>query len=381
MYKVITTTEELEEAAAVWARSGYVTIDTEFLRERTYWPQLCLVQIACEQGASAVDPLAKGISLEPLRALLEDPTVLKVMHAGKQDIEIFVRLFGEVPIPLYDTQLAAMVLGYGEQMGYEALIRKLTAHELDKSQQFTDWSRRPLSEAQLEYAIADVVYLREAYVLLRDELAQTERESWLDEELRKLADPALYATDPEQVWLRLKKRGNKPHYLARLRALAAWREHEAMRLDKPRGWVLNDDAVQEIAMTNPKNAASLRKGRMIGRHLSQLDLDVVMEVVQAANALPSGECPQLARGEGLPPEKEAARDLLRLLLREKCREHRIVPRLMASSDDLDALLLGKASPILEGWRYEKFGHDAEALLAGKLSLSLGKMGELRVSAE
>lgn len=372
MSAIITDTKTLADFCLRLKEEEFITVDTEFIRERTYFPQLCLIQIAGETEVAAVDPLAPGISLEPLLELMRDENVLKVFHAASQDLEIFYYLMQEkLPTPLYDTQIAAMVCGFGEQIGYESIVLQLCGVQLDKSQRFTDWSRRPLKVEQQEYALADVTHLREVYRKLRQQIAGQGRESWIEEEFVALSDPEEYITRPEEAWLRQKSRERKPRYLARLKALAQWREEEAMRQNRPRGWILNDDALQEIAQTNPITEANLRRGRMIKKHLDQLDMKLLLLLIEGANTLPVQQCPRLPERKHVPGELDSSKDLLKVLLKLKCQEHNVAARLVVSSDGLNDLLLGEEHlPFMKGWRYEVFGRDAKLLLEGKLAIRL-----------
>lgn len=375
---VITDTATLADFCSRWAKERFVTVDTEFIREKTYFPMLCLVQVAGAEDAAVIDPLAEGIDLKPLIALMRDPNVLKVFHAGSQDLEIFYLLMEGLPSPLYDTQIAAMVCGFGEQVGYESIVQQLCARQIDKSQRFTDWSLRPLKPEQLLYALADVTHLRDVYEKLRDRIAEEGREDWIEEELGGLADPDHYVTRPEDAWLKQRHRERRPRYLARLRALAQWREEEAIRQNKPRGWILNDDALQEIAQTNPINEAGLRRCRTIKKHLSQLDTKLLLLLIETANTLPVNQCPRLPEKKHVPHEYDSSKDLLKVLLKLKCQQHNVAQRLVATVDDLNDFLLGDPAPFLKGWRYEVFGEDAKRLLAGDLAVTLkDKKAELK----
>jgi len=301
---------------------------------------------------------------------MRNKNVLKVFHAGSQDLEIFYHLMQELPAPLYDTQIAAMVCGFGEQVGYESIVQQLLGQSLDKSQRFTDWSLRPLKPEQLLYALADVTHLRDVYDRLNAQIVKNERESWIYEELATLSDPEKYITHPEEAWLRLRPRERRPHYLARLKALAQWREEEAIRQNKPRGWILNDDALQEIAQTNPVTEAALRRGRTIKKHLGDLDLKLLALLIEGANTLPTHQCPRLPDKKHVASDQDSTRDLLKVLLKLKCQEHNVAPRLVAMADDLNDFLLGNPVPFTKGWRYEVFGMAAEALLGGKVALAV-----------
>ena len=372
MVTVITDTATLSAFCHRLQSESYVTVDTEFIREKTYYPLLCLIQIAASKEAAVIDPLAEGMSLDPLLALMRNKSVLKVFHAGGQDLEILYHLMGELPSPLYDTQIAAMVCGFGEQVGYESIVQQLCNEPLDKSQRFTDWSHRPLKPEQLRYALADVTHLRHVYARLKEQISLAGREAWIEEELTSLADPDQYVTHPEEAWLKQRIRERKPRYLARLRALAQWREEEAMRQNRPRGWILNDDALQEIAQTNPVTEANLKRGRMIKKHLGDLDLKLLLLLIETANTLPIAQCPRLPEKRHVPSDLDSSKDLLKVLLKLKCQRHNVAARLVASADDLNDFLLGDLPPFMKGWRYEVFGEDAARLLSGKLAIGLNE---------
>ncbi len=371
MTVVITDTNALSIFCDRLMSEPFITVDTEFIRERTYYPQVCLIQVGGGEDAMAIDPLADGISLEPLFALMRHKTTIKVFHAGSQDLEIFYQLMGDLPAPVYDTQIAAMVCGFGDQVGYESLVNQLCNVQIDKSQRFTDWSHRPLKDAQLDYAIADVTHLRDVYTKLLTHIETHKRQAWIEEELANLCDPDRYVTHPEDAWLKMKIRERRPRYLARLRALAQWREEEAIRQNKPRGWIINDDALQEIAQTNPITEQALRRVRMIKKHLNKLDLSLLLLLIEGANTLPTNQCPRVPQRKQLPSELDGSKDLLKVLLKLKCQEHNVAPRLVASADELNLLLLGEPHiPYMKGWRYEVFGKDAEALLAGQVHMAV-----------
>ena len=367
---VISDTAMLTDYCRRWQKEAYVTVDTEFIREKTYFPLLCLIQVAGGEDAAVIDPLAPGISLAPLLELMRNKAVLKVFHAGSQDLEIFYQLMDGLPDPIYDTQIAAMVCGFGEQVGYEAIVQQLCGRQLDKSQRFTDWSLRPLRPEQLQYALADVTHLQEVYRKLESQITKQGRQSWIYEELSALADPEKYVTHPDEAWLRLRPRERKPHYLARLKALAQWREEEAIRQNKPRGWILNDDAVQEIAQTNPLSENALKRGRAIKKHLGQLDLKLLVLLIEGANTLPTNQCPRLPERKQSVSDQESTRDLLKVLLKLTCQKNNVAPRLVASAEDINDFLLGVPVAFTKGWRMEVFGQAAEALLAGKCALAV-----------
>ena len=277
----------------------FVTVDTEFMRETTYWAKLCLVQVAGPDEAYCIDPLAPGIDLAPLYALLADPKILKVFHAGRQDLEIFFHATGKVPAPVFDTQVAAMVCGFGDQVGYETLVAKLAGAQLDKSQRFTDWSLRPLTERQVKYALADVTHLRKAYVTLRKMLEKSGRTAWLQEELATLTDPATYQNEPKDSWRRIKARTRSPRMLAVLQALASWRETTAQAMDMPRQRVAKDDALLELAASLPSNVEDIKRSRLAKPLASGKYADGVLAAVAAGRAIPEADCPKLGTGRRL----------------------------------------------------------------------------------
>jgi ribonuclease D len=367
---LLTTTAEVESLCAELAREPFVALDTEFMRDRTYWPKLCLIQLAGKERHAAIDPLASGLELDPLFELLAEPAVVKVFHAARQDIEIFYNLTGRVPMPLFDTQLAAMVCGYGEEVGYETLVGQLAKARIDKSSRFTDWERRPLSPEQLAYALADVTHLRTVYMKLKEKLETTGRSSWVDQELAELTNPTTYQQPPEEAWKRLKVRSRDARFLAIVRALAAWRERTAQERDLPRNRVLRDDLLLEIAANRPITLEQLTRLRRI--NLDRRSAPAVVEAIQGALALPQAELPtpepppKLARGLG------PLIDLLRVLLKLKCEEHHVAQRLVATAADLEAIA-AEAEPdvaALKGWRYEVFGQAALALKRGELGLAV-----------
>ena len=367
---LLTTTAEVAVLCAELAREPYVAIDTEFMRDRTYFPKLCLVQLAGAKRHAAIDALAPGIDLAPLLALLANQNVLKVFHAARQDIEIFYRLSGAVPAPLFDTQLAAMVCGYGEEVGYETLVSQIAKGRVDKSSRFTDWSRRPLSAQQLTYALGDVIHLRVIYERLKRQLEQTGRSEWVAEELADLTNPATYDQPLEDAWQRIKVRSREPRFLAILRALAAWREAEAQRRDVPRNRIVRDDLLLEIAANRPTSVEELAALRRI--NLDRQSVEAVVGAVRAALALPQGELPQLEPPPKTPRGLGPAVDLLRVLLKLQCEEHRVAQRLVANTADLEAIA-SQARPdvaALKGWRFEVFGRAALALKRGELSLAI-----------
>lgn len=354
----------------------FLALDTEFLRERTYYPQLCLVQVAAPEGdAILLDPLT-GDDMTDLEEALFDPEVVKVFHAGRQDLEIFVKLYGRVPAPIFDTQIAAMALGYGESVSYAALVADVCRHSIDKSQQFTDWSIRPLTPEQLAYAADDVLYLREVYTNFCQRLDALGRREWIEEEMAGLSDPAIYTVDPDAAWERIKIRSDKPHVLAVLKGLAAWREREAQRRDIPRGRIFKDETLAEIALTQPRNAPALARVRGFPSDLAEKTLGQnVLRVVEESLALPKDAMPRIERAKPFPADLQPVLEMLKMLLKIQASETGISPRLVADGDELQTLaLLGENAnvPCLSGWRRSVFGEHALALMTGNLALSVDK---------
>ncbi len=353
--------------------ADFVAVDTEFMRERTYRPQLCLVQVAGPVESAAIDPLADGIDLAPLHAMMADKATLKVFHAARQDIEIFYQLGGAVPAPIADTQVMAMVLGFGEAASYETLASKLAGARIDKTQRFTNWSHRPLSDRQIAYAMSDVIPLRKVYERLQKKLAKTGRAEWVQEEMAVLTDPGTYRVDPDSAWERLRPRTNKPRYLAVLRAVAAWREAEADRRNLPRNRVLRDDTLLDVAGQAPANAEALSRARGIPRGFAESRAGTeLLAAIAAAGALPESECPQLPpRPMGLNGAGPLV-DLLKVLLKMRCETNEVAQKLVASTADLELIAADDRAdvPALQGWRREIFGDDALSLKRGKLGLAV-----------
>ncbi len=353
--------------------ASFVTVDTEFMREKTYWPRLCLVQVAGPGEARVIDALAPGIDLESLFALLADTSQLKVFHAARQDLEIFYHLAGRLPAPVFDTQVAAMVCGFGDSVGYETLIAKLTKARVDKSSRFTDWTLRPLRERQIAYALSDVTHLREAYGKLEKKLAANGREGWLDEEMAVLTAPGTYAMDPVQAFRRIKTRGANARFLAVLREVAAWREREAQRRDLPRQRVLRDEALVEIAHHTPSTVAELARTRGLGRGLAEREAGAaLLEAVRRGLAVPEKDRPRPKADPPLPRGLGPVSDLLKVLLKLTCEESGVARKLVASSADLERIAaFGEDAqvPALRGWRREVFGEDALKLRAGETALA------------
>ena len=375
---LITETASLAAFCGRLRSAEFVTVDTEFMRETTYWAKLCLVQVAGADEAHCIDPLAPGIDLAPLHDLLADPKVLKVFHAGRQDLEIFFNATKAVPTPVFDTQIAAMVCGFGDQVGYETLVAKLAGARLDKSQRFTDWSLRPLTERQVTYALADVTHLRKAYTALNKMLAQTGRSAWLQEELSTLTDPATYQNEPKDSWRRIRARTRSPRMLAVLQALAAWRETTAQAMDMPRQRVAKDDALVELAASLPATVDDIKRSRIAKPLASGKYVDGVLAAVAAARAIPEDQCPRLEKIDGGDNQAPRAMvDLLKLLLKTISETHNVASRLIATSDDLEELANSDNAdvPALHGWRRELFGNDALKLKHGKIAIGLSANGQ------
>jgi len=369
----ISTTEGLAGICRTLANAEFVTVDTEFMRESTYWPKLCLVQIAGPDAEAVIDPLAAGIDLKPFFDLMRDTNVIKVFHAARQDVEIVHNLAGIIPLPIFDTQIAAMVCGFGEAVSYGALVKRFLRRNLDKSSRFTDWSRRPLSEKQLHYALGDVTYLRDIYLKLKERLESTNRASWLDEEMAQLTNPKNYATAPEDAWRRLKLRARSPSELAVMIEVAAWRERAAQMQNVPRSRVIKDDAIYDVASQAPTSAEELGRLRSVhdGFARSARGRELI-EAVRRGRAMPEQDMPQLDIAEPLPPTAAAVADLLRVLLKSVSARFDVAAKLIATSDDLDRIALDDAADVaaLKGWRRELFGADALALKAGKVALAV-----------
>lgn len=368
---MISDTASLAAFCDSLAAAPYVTVDTEFMREKTYYPQLCLVQVGGPDEAKAIDPLAPGIDLAPLFKLLRDPGILKVFHAARQDIEIFLHLMGDVPAPLFDTQVAAMVCGFGDAVSYENLASQLAKARIDKSMRFTDWSLRPLTEKQIQYALADVTHLRVAYEKLARKLEKNGRTEWLAEEMAELTHPDTYRVLPENAWKRLKPRSSSPKFLGVLKELAAWREREAQERDIPRQRLVRDETLTEIAANHPTTVADLSRTRGLGKGLVEGKMgQAILEAVQRGLKLPDDQIPKPADRVDLPRGLGPVVDLLKVLLKMKCDEHGVASKLVANSADIDAIAADDKAdvPALHGWRRELFGEDALKLKHGRLGL-------------
>jgi ribonuclease D len=370
---LITTTEALDALCARLSVENFVTVDTEFMRERTYYPELCVVQIAGAQEVAVVDAEVEGIDLAPLGAIFADPSVTKVFHAARQDVEIFLERFGQVPAPLFDTQVAAMVAGFGDQVGYDALVASLTGGNIDKAHRFSDWSARPLSPAQIDYAAADVTHLRGVYERLRDRLEREGRLDWVAEEMAVLADPGTYRADPETMWERLRPRTGNRRLLGLLRAVAAWREREAQRVNVPRQRVLKDECLLEMAATAPATPESLARVRGVARGFAEGRSGAsLLTAIAAAKQEPEEALPEAGRGRDGPRASPALVSLLKVLLAAKCEQHHVAPKLLASSEEIERLATEDSPdiPALHGWRRDVFGRDALALKSGRIALGV-----------
>ena len=387
IHPLIADTKTLTEFCSRIAQSKFVAIDTEFMRENTFWPELCLIQVADEHEAAAIDPMASGIDLTPLLDLMTaNENVLKVFHAGGQDIEIVHNLTGRAPYPLFDTQIAAMALGQGEQVGYSNLVDQWLGISLDKGARFTDWARRPLDKRQIDYAIGDVTHLAKIFPMMLNKLIKTGRGDWLDQEMERIADPKNYVTEPEDAWLRVKIASRKPEVLGRLRTLAGWREIEARTKNLPRGRIVKDETLADLAGQPPRDQADLAKVRGLSQSWAGNDIGGrMMAALADAVPLPAELMPSRDdRKPGLNKDSALVADLLKLLLKIRAKESNVAPRLLARTEDLDLLAAGvrEELSILTGWRFEQFGRDALDLVEGRLAFAVvnGKMKMTRTEA-
>ncbi len=375
IHPLIEDSEQLAALCARLAKSPFVAVDTEFMRENTFWPELCLIQIGDENEAAPVDPMAPGIDLTPLLDLLvNNEDVLKVFHAGSQDIEIVYNLTGKTPHPLFDTQIAAMALGQGEQIGYSNLVESMLGVTLDKGARFTDWGRRPLDKRQIDYAIGDVTHLAVLFPKMLNKLRYQGRGHWLDQEMERMAEPGAYANPPEEAWKRIRVVGRKPELLGRLKALATWREREAMGKNLPRGRIIKDETIADIAAHPPRHQSDLPKVRGLSPGWASNEIGArMMAVLADAQPLSADELPPREdRKPGLGKEGALVADLLKLLLKIRSREINVASRLLARSDELEMLAAGQREglAVLEDWRFEQFGQDALALVEGKLGFAV-----------
>ena len=378
--RLITKTADLATLCQELAAKDFAAVDTEFMRETTYWPKLCLIQAAAPGVEAVIDPLASGLDLQPLLDLMADANVLKVFHAARQDLEIFQKLGEALPHPVFDTQIAAMAAGYGDTVAYDALVQQVLKRRLDKSSRFTDWSRRPLSESQLAYALADVTHLRDLYPRLRQSLEQRDRLSWLEEEHAALLDPEVYDTAPEKAWRRLKLRKTTADYVLGLQVAAAWRERQAQQRDVPRGRIVKDEALYEIAEHRPKTAADFDRMRAVPRGLG--NSRAAQDLLQALDrAFSDPNRPQFKyeRPPPVPPGLGPTVELLKVLLRYEADAHDVAPRLIASAGDVEAIAASDEAdvPAMRGWRRKVFGERALALKHGQIALKL-KNGKVAI---
>ncbi|MCD2171809.1 ribonuclease D [Rhizobium sp. C4] len=369
---MIETTAELKAACDIFAKSDFVTVDTEFLRESTFWPQLCLIQIASPDHEALIDPLAKGLDLQPFFDLMSDASVVKVFHAARQDLEIVHHLGGIIPHPLFDTQVAAMVCGFGDSVSYDQLVQKITGKHIDKSSRFTDWSHRPLSQKQLDYALADVTHLRGIYASLKAELEREGRAHWLEDEMAVLETPETYDLHPDDAWTRMKMRVRKPSELAVLMKVTAWREREARNRDVPRGRILKDDAIYEIAQQQPRDAEALGKLRTVPRGWERSASGAaIIAAVNEALDIPKEELPKIAKPYQPNEGTQSAVELLKVLLKLTAEREGVAAKIIANTDDLEKIASEgeKADvPAMHGWRKELFGDRALKLIDGQLAI-------------
>ena len=377
----ITDQGDLDNACQRLSEGSFICVDTEFHRETTYWPELCLIQASCEGYEVMIDPMAEDLDIGPFLQLLADPSRTKVFHAARQDIEIFNRLIGHPPGPIFDTQIAAMALGIGDSISYDNLIHRTLKRRIDKSSQFTDWKRRPLTEKQLVYALGDVTHLRDAYLNMLDALHQQDRMHWVEAEMAELIHPKLYDTSPENAWKRLKMRKPNKEYAAVFAAVAGWREAMAQTMNKPRRRILKDDAIQEIADQKPQSEKAFERLRALPKgFIRSKYADGLIEAVAAAIADPDAHAPSLPKRQHNPEMPAGAPEMLKVLLKAVSDDADVVPRLIANAADIERLARGEKSEeiaAMSGWRFELFGRKALALLSGKLALSF-ENGQVRL---
>ena len=382
--ELVTSTDALAAFCARAAKFDYVTVDTEFLRETTYWPKLCLLQAATPDEAILVDPLADGLSLQPFFELLANRKIVKVFHAARQDIEIFVKLSGVVPQNIFDTQIAASVCGFGDSVSYDNLVRSVTGVDLDKSSRFTDWSHHPLTEKQRLYALADVTHLRDIYMKLQQQVTETSRWDWVEDELQVLRSIDTYVVKPENAWERFKSKLSRPRDLAALKMIAAWRERRAQDTDQPRSRILKDDALIEVAMQRPVTPEAFDKLRAVQRGYGRSSAaQELIAIIKDVEALPKTDLPPAPERYRGPSPKGAVGDLVRVLLKAVSEEHGVAARILATSDDIDALVLDDDAdvPALHGWRRKLFGEKALALKHGKIGLAATRKGIIEFPIE
>ncbi len=370
---MITTTKDLKSLVTRLKKAEFVTVDTEFIRERTYWARLCLIQVSGKDNeAFAIDPLAEGMDLSPFYDLMQDKNVMKVFHACRQDLEIFYKETGKLPTPIFDTQVAAMVCGFGDQVSYENIVNALTGKKLDKSARFTDWALRPLSVKQIKYALADVIHLRKVYEKLSDHLDTLKRKTWIRDEMKSLTDRENYTWRPEEAWERIRVPNNKPRTLGILQEVAAWRERMAQELDVPRGRILKDEALAEIAAHPPTSKETMSRLRGLHQGFAESERGKsLLEAVKIGLSLDEKDCPRREPRTHFPPGLGPTIDLLRVLLKLKCEEGKVAQKLLCSASDLELIAAygEKADvPALSGWRHKLFGKEALELRDGRLAI-------------
>ena len=380
---LITESNKLAEACNRLTNEKFLSIDTEFMREKTYYPQLCLIQIAGKKEAIVIDALAEDINLNPVLELMENEAITKVFHACRQDIEIFYNLNHKIPSPIFDTQIGAMVCGYGESVGYDKLVRQITGIQIDKSSRFTDWSYRPLSKQQIKYALSDVTHLRTVFEALSSQLEKSGRTKWLEEEFKTVLNPETYNTPLDKSWKRLKVKNGQPRFLILIRELCAFREREAQNRNVPRNRIIRDDILLDIAARSPKSPHDLAKVRNLTKQFSQGKLgESILRVVETANKIPDSEAPPLEKVNNFQHQKSALVDLLKVLLKLKSEDFNVAQKLIANSTDLEAIANNNDANVLAltGWRKDIFGDDALLLKTGKIALSAsnGKIQLIRL---
>lgn len=381
---LISTTEDLAAACARLAAHDFVAVDTEFLRETTFWPKLCVAQLAGPDTAVIVDALAPGLDMKPFLDLMRDENVVKVFHSGRQDIEIVFNLGGFVPHPVFDTQVAAMVCGFGDSISYDQLVQRICGHHIDKSSRFTDWTRRPLTPKQYDYALSDVTHLRDVYHFLKKRLEEQDRAHWVAEEMEVLTSTETYDLKPENAWERLKLRIRKPIELAVLKELAAWREREARNRDVPRSRILKDDALYEIAADQPKDAAALSNLRSLSKGFERSRAgEEILACVARAQAIPRDKLPPVPKGKPMPDGASAAVDLMKVLLKLVCEQNGVASKVVATVDELEAIAADDEADVgvLKGWRRELFGERALELKHGRLALSFDGRKVIAIECE
>lgn len=379
--KLIDNTKDLKKFCAEAKKSDFITVDTEFLREKTFFPILCLIQVAHKDGYAAIDPMSDDIDLEPFYKLLKDKKIIKVMHGCRQDLEIFLKEMGELPKNLFDTQVAGMVLGFGDSISYKALVEHYTDGTIDKGQRFTDWSIRPLRDKQLKYALDDVTYLYEIYPQMLKEIEKQERGAWIEEEMEALLQNDLYEVHPDDAWHKVKNRLSKPKQLAILREVAAWRELRAHEKDLPRGRVMRDEALIEIAVTAPQTIEDLLKVRGVNSGFEKSDSSItLLEHIKKGQECEKSDCPKRQKKKSYPAHIAPSVELLKVLLKQKAEEYKVASRLIIEKEDLYELALKKKPkiPAMKGWRFEIFGKDAILLKEGKIGFTLGNRGRIEL---